>query len=221
VIGTKSETTGTVVLRHEMGHNFVRVGEEYDGGSVYSGVNAARSFGNLGWKEWLTEPNNVREEVATQLVQDYAWYDLAKGEYLIRFFSNGTASSWRLQISASGVEAEGSLKIALDGKPLNWTTGGTLDRTFFTWEVNEPLTKGFHELTFVQGLPPSTGGPIRQLCSVGMHEYAGEPLFRKNNEFIGAYPTWDINGRKTYRPTNEGCLMRNMLRTNFCPGKVN
>ena len=32
VIGTKSRTTGTVVLRHEMGHNFIDVGEEYDGG---------------------------------------------------------------------------------------------------------------------------------------------------------------------------------------------
>lgn len=30
VISTKSNRTGTVVLRHEMGHNFVRVGEEYD-----------------------------------------------------------------------------------------------------------------------------------------------------------------------------------------------
>jgi hypothetical protein len=28
VIGTKSHTTGTIVLRHEMGHNFVNVGEE-------------------------------------------------------------------------------------------------------------------------------------------------------------------------------------------------
>ena len=36
VIGTKSATTGTVVLRHEMGHNFINVGEEYDGGNVYN-----------------------------------------------------------------------------------------------------------------------------------------------------------------------------------------
>ena len=41
VIATESETSGTIVLRHEMGHNFVNVGEEYDGGSVYRGVNSA------------------------------------------------------------------------------------------------------------------------------------------------------------------------------------
>lgn len=32
MISTKSNRTGTVVLRHEMGHNFIRVGEEYDDG---------------------------------------------------------------------------------------------------------------------------------------------------------------------------------------------
>jgi hypothetical protein len=31
VIATESETSGTIVLRHEMGHNFISVGEEYDG----------------------------------------------------------------------------------------------------------------------------------------------------------------------------------------------
>lgn len=36
VIGTRSETSGTVVLRHEMGHNLINVGEEYDNGQVCS-----------------------------------------------------------------------------------------------------------------------------------------------------------------------------------------
>lgn len=35
VISTKSNRTGTVVLRHEMGHNFVYVGEEYDNGNTF------------------------------------------------------------------------------------------------------------------------------------------------------------------------------------------
>lgn len=37
-----------------------------------------------------------------------------------------------------------------------------------------------------------------------------------NETYISAYPTWDINGRKSYRPTNEGCLMRNMAERRFC-----
>lgn len=38
-----------------MGHNFVNVGEEYDNGQVYSGVNAARTLAAVGWRHWLSE----------------------------------------------------------------------------------------------------------------------------------------------------------------------
>jgi len=64
VISTKSSRTGTVVLRHEMGHNFVDVGEEYDNGQVYSGVNAAYSLATVGWKSWLSGEGAVKEERA-------------------------------------------------------------------------------------------------------------------------------------------------------------
>ena len=37
-------------------------------------------------------------------------------------------------------------------------------------------------------------------------------------EYIGAYPTWDIRGFKSLRPTNEFCLMRNMTSRSFCSG---
>jgi hypothetical protein len=33
---------------------------------------------------------------------------------------------------------------------------------------------------------------------------------------VGNYPTFDINGKKTWRPTNEGCLMRHMQEKTFC-----
>jgi hypothetical protein len=33
-ISTRSLTSGTKVLRHEMGHNFASVGEEYEGGNL-------------------------------------------------------------------------------------------------------------------------------------------------------------------------------------------
>ena len=49
VISTKSKTSGQVVLRHEMGHNFGVVGEEYDGGYAYSGANSVRSPYNIPW----------------------------------------------------------------------------------------------------------------------------------------------------------------------------
>jgi hypothetical protein len=43
-ISTRSRATGLMVLRHELGHNFGEVGEEYDNGYVYRGANASRSI---------------------------------------------------------------------------------------------------------------------------------------------------------------------------------
>ncbi|KAJ3267888.1 hypothetical protein HDU76_011566, partial [Blyttiomyces sp. JEL0837] len=76
-ISTRSETSGTIVLRHELGHNFISVGEEYDGGYVYSGCNADHSLHNIKWKHWLTDKGpKATEEKNVLRVQDYSWYDL-------------------------------------------------------------------------------------------------------------------------------------------------
>ncbi|KAJ3415593.1 hypothetical protein HDV05_004644, partial [Chytridiales sp. JEL 0842] len=218
-IATRSETTGTVVLRHELGHNFISVGEEYDGGYVYSGCNAAQSLNRIGWKHWLSEPDNIREEENALLVQDYSWYDLSKGPYKLRFNSTGKFQRWDMKISASGVESPGSLEVYLDGKRLDWTTSGLFDRSFYDWRsLDSGLSAGSHELEFRAGFPPATpSSPIRQLCSVTLHEYQAEPDYHFDNNFISAFPTFALNGRKTYRPTHEGCLMRNMTTTSFCP----
>lgn len=57
----------------EMGHNFINVGEEYDGGQVYRGVNSASSVNNVGWTHWLSDPANVKEESADILLSEYPW----------------------------------------------------------------------------------------------------------------------------------------------------
>ncbi|KAI9362932.1 IgA peptidase M64-domain-containing protein [Zopfochytrium polystomum] len=215
-ISTRSPTSGTVVLRHEMGHNFVSVGEEYDGGYVYSGCNAGHSLDKLPWKHWLTE-EHVREEQNVLRVQDYSWYDLAKGPYKIPFKSDGKFSRWNLKISASGVESPGSLEVYLDGERLGWNTTGLVDRGFHEWSFeNGGLSAGEHLLEFRQGFPSKTGSPIRQLCSVTLHEYQAEPHYHFDNNFYGAFPTYALNGKKSYRPTHEGCLMRNMTQETFC-----
>src|SRR5271169_1074700 len=54
VISTSSITSGTIVIRHELGHNLIPVGEEYDGGWVYSGVNSAHLLPPP-WTHWLTD----------------------------------------------------------------------------------------------------------------------------------------------------------------------
>ncbi|CAG7716672.1 unnamed protein product, partial [Allacma fusca] len=77
VISTRSNRTGTVVLRHEMGHNFGKVGEEYDYAIFrqYFGVNSAKTVESLGWTHWLS--GKAREERAVYRILAYPWADLA------------------------------------------------------------------------------------------------------------------------------------------------
>lgn len=174
---------------------------------------------SIGWKEWLTDPyENIKEEKAALLVQDYSWYDLDNGPYVIEFESEGM-DRWSLQISSSGMEADKSLEVFLNDEKLNWTSPKTLDRTFSTWDGTH-LRHGNHSLTFKAGPPASEpGAPIRQLCSVTMHEYAQEPDYhRDDTSFIGAFPVWNLGKKeKSYRPMDEFCLMRNMSSHSFCP----
>jgi len=195
------------------------VGEEYDGGSVYRGVNFASTL-NVGWRHWLTEPAvPVVSQDAAILVQNYAWYDLARGTYRIPFTSTGNYHRWLLRFTVSGCEVPGAIQIRLDGRILDWQTRGNLDRTFFTYYVEETLAAGSHMLEYQSMIPPPAGNPIRQLCSVTLHEYKRENSgFRFDNEYIGAYRSWRQGGALAgYRPTNEKCLMRNMSSEDFCP----
>jgi len=217
-ISTSSVTSGTTVLRHEMGHNFGQVGEEYDGGSSYFGANSATSVANLQWTSWLTTPGNRVAEQSVQRVQDYSWYNLASGPYTIRFTSDGTYARSYLIFSASGCEVSGAIRVTLDGVDIGWTpfSVGGLDRFFYPFFFNSGFSAGTHTLVFTQLTAPATDN-IRQLCNVNLHEYKAEPLFHFSNSFIGAYPTWNSAGRVSYRPDNELCLMRNMSSPIFCP----
>jgi hypothetical protein len=216
-ISTRSPTSATIVLRHEMGHNFGQVGEEYDGGQVYSGANSISSLSSITWKHWLTNPNQIREEKMAVTFTDHMWYDLKKGPYKIPFKTDGSYKRWMLSLSASGVDTNDSLNIILDGKPLEWKTNGVKDRTFYTWNSTEGLSAGKHEIIVKSGDNNFDGPIMKQLCHLDLMEYGDENEFQMNNEeVISAYPTWNSFGRKKYRPTNEKCLMRNMLSTKFC-----
>ncbi|KAF5360455.1 hypothetical protein D9756_004955 [Leucocoprinus leucothites] len=53
---TSSILNGPLVLRHELGHSIIDVGEEYDGGFAYFGVNAAHNASEpVPWDHWLSE----------------------------------------------------------------------------------------------------------------------------------------------------------------------
>ncbi|KAG4078335.1 hypothetical protein HA402_013045 [Bradysia odoriphaga] len=217
VISTKSNRTGTVVLRHEMGHNFVNVGEEYDNGQVYSGVNAAANLTIVEnkWGHWLTH-GTARAERAIFRLLEYPWADLELGQQTFTFTSDGLYSRWYLVVSVSAAGEEDSLEFVLDGEILPWQTRGYEDREFYDWFGDVGLSEGEHTFT-VRSKTSYTHPTIpRMLCSVNLHEFGNEDEFHIDNSVISAYPTWDVRRRVTYRPTNAGCLMRNMTHQELC-----
>jgi len=219
VISTKSERTGTVVLRHEMGHNFVNVGEEYDNGSAYRGVNSAANLTivQTKWGHWLTDHENVREERAMYRLLEYPWYDLSLGNQTFTFTSDGNYSRWLLDVTVSAAGEENSLEFILDGEVLPWETRGNDDREFYNWFSDEGLTAGEHTFSVSSLTTPTNVDIPRMICSVRLYEFGNEDEFHMDNHIISAYPTWDVQRRVTYRPTNAGCLMRNMTINEFCP----
>ncbi|GAO49400.1 hypothetical protein SAICODRAFT_100589 [Saitoella complicata NRRL Y-17804] len=215
-ISTRSKTSGTIVLRHELGHNLVEVGEEYDGGEVYEGVNSALNITRIPWAHWL-HPGEVKEQKSEQALHDYAWHDLTTGAYRKVFHSDSSFGRWFIRASASGVPDKQSLQVLLDGRELDWVETGNDDRCFLEWvqlDETKPLGQGFHVIEF-KSTPKENGRP-QQLCHIEVLQYGNEPDFTWEPDYIGAFPTFDSRGQKTIRPTNEGCLMRNMSRPTLC-----
>jgi len=56
----------------------------------------------------------------------------------------------------------------------------------------------------------------RMICSINIHEFGSDEEFHADNTYVSAYPTWSASGSKTFRPTNAGCLMRNMTHESLC-----
>jgi hypothetical protein len=191
-----------------MGHNFADVGEEYDGGSVYNGVNAARTVNNLGWTAWLS--GVAREERVMYRLLAYLWEDLNESDIKLDFTSDGTYSRWYMTISVTAAGEEDCLEFLLDGEILPWTSSGTDDRQFYDWYGDQGFSQGAHTLT-IRSKTNSTNPKIpRMVASVDLHEFGSDAEFNIDNDYISAYPTWSYINTKTFRPSNAGCLMRNM-----------
>ncbi|KAJ1514249.1 hypothetical protein HMI55_004031 [Coelomomyces lativittatus] len=239
VITTRSPTSGVMVLKHEMGHNFIQVGEEYDDGQVYNGVNSAKSLNEVRkWAQWMTPTkSNVSEEKLSRLLSDHVWRVLTphRPKWKKEFYSTGIFSRWFLRISLSGFVNDKDLEIRLDGKLLPWKSEGNLDRTFYEWYSTVGFTKGHHDIQInLLNFNLKTKVPT-QVCDLSLNEYGDEkechfslPKENKvmilgdkyakipNDEYIAAFPTWSYRNQKSYRPTNEYCLMRNMKSNNLC-----
>jgi hypothetical protein len=148
---------------------------------------------------------------------EYPWADLSRGEQSFTFNSDGNYNRWYLLVSVSAAGEADSLEFVLDGEVLPWASRGLDDREFYSWNGDEGFTSGRHTFS-VRSKTSSTNPDIpRMICSITLHEFGTEDEFHIDNTVVSAYPTWSVYGTKTFRPTNAGCLMRNMTHSEFCP----
>jgi IgA Peptidase M64 len=211
-ITTRSHNSGTMVLRHELGHNFGNVGEEYDGGQVYRGANHSRSA-DVPWQQWMDDDGKVHE--AESLARGYPWQNLSEGPVELDFrVPEGDDKGPKqigIDVSSVGWESPEDVEILIDGKPQKYQGVYTEDRSFFRLEDAQSLAAGRHKLTVIE--KKADGNNV--VASVRINAYPADYDFSPNQ--VGGFPTFNSNGSHVgYRPTHESCLMRNMRSTDFC-----
>ncbi|MCA9794973.1 MAG: hypothetical protein KC910_24360, partial [Candidatus Eremiobacteraeota bacterium] len=211
-ITTRSHNSGTMVLRHELGHNFGNVGEEYDGGQVYSGANHSHSS-NVPWDQWVN--GELKVESAQCLATSYPWKNLAEGPVQVNLnVPEGDQKGPRqigIDISSVGWETRDDVKILIDGEEQKYEGVYTNDRSFFRLNEAKDLSPGRHVLEIRQNV--EDGDNV--LAAVRVNAYPADYDFTADK--VGAFPSFNYAGRMVgYRPTHESCLMRNMRSTKFC-----
>ncbi|KAF7292550.1 hypothetical protein MKEN_01471300 [Mycena kentingensis (nom. inval.)] len=215
---TPSLANGALILRHELGHSIIKVGEEYDGGFAYFGPNAHTNLSKaVPWTQWLTDPSNLRVERSVMPMQDYAWTLLnTSAPWSVTFESSGQYARHLVRFSLSGIPEAADLRVDLDGADLGWRPrpGIGVDRSFYDIARDGGLTPGPHTLTFTLLNPARE--PAAQMCSAEILEFGDEHEFVSTPGHYSLYPTYSLANATTYRPTNEDCLMRIVTTPNFC-----
>ncbi|KAJ3853585.1 IgA peptidase M64-domain-containing protein [Lentinula lateritia] len=222
---TSSILNGPQILRHELGHSIIPVGEEYDGGFAYFGVNAYHNASEpVPWAHWMAEKKEKdlkctppRIERSVMPIQIYPWTLLnTSSPYTSTFTSSGSFPRYIVRFSLSGLPEETDLRVELDGKNLGWKpkVGLGVDRWHYDIKLGQGLTGGAHELSFVL-LNEAREGEA-QLCSAEVLEFGSEKEFVSAPGYYGIFPTYSDTNETSYRPTNEDCLMRIVTTPNFC-----
>ncbi|KAL1748170.1 IgA peptidase M64-domain-containing protein [Schizophyllum fasciatum] len=221
---TPSKANGASILRHESGHNIIKIGEEYDGieDGGYFGRNTLLSLDDpIPWAPWLTDPTSngtrPRVERAAMPLQNYAWALLnASAPFAQAFTSPGTYASWLARFSLSGIPAAADARVEVDGRDLGWAPheGIGMDRYFYDVRGEGPLREGEHEVRFTL-LNASLEGAA-QLCSVEIIEYGDAEEFHAEPGYYGLFPSYTDTNTVAYRPTNDDCVMRQVTTPNYC-----
>jgi hypothetical protein len=210
-ITTRSLESGAIVLRHELGHNFGNVGEEYDGGQVYSGANSTRSATTPPWAHWVNGRSRTYE--MKMLDGQYVWKNLAEGPVRSTFEfpqPSGKGAYWfEVQFSSVGWASPDDVVVVLDGQPVSIEGKYTVDRSFFKIKPDRSLAPGRHTLEI------RNGSIDRDNVLAFANVYAYEADYAFDGTY-GAFMTYDTYGSVSYRPTHEHCLMRDMTTPHFC-----
>jgi hypothetical protein len=211
-ITTRSVESGAIVLRHELGHNFGAVGEEYDGAQTYYGANHSSSVTYLKWPHWVNSPGTAHD--MRLLSGEYVWTNLSSGAFTttFEFPANGTQGPWWFEIllSSVGWQTPDDVSVFLDGQPVRYTGRYTDDRSFFQVERTQSLAPGTHRLEIRENI--HDGNNVLAFAQV----YAYERTYDFSGA-IGAFPTHASPGQRSgFRPTHSACLMRDMTVSNFC-----
>jgi hypothetical protein len=206
-ITSRSRVSGPIVLRHELGHNFSNVGEEYDGGQVYSGANFSRT--GREWSHWRKNPASAERHEAKFVFGAYIWKELTK-PFVQDFYTDETMALFSLKISSVGWAKEGDVEILLDGTPLKIDGDYTRDRSFFD---SEPfaIKAGNHQLI----IRSNGNNPEHVLAFANGYAFPADYDFYSGE--VKAFNNFNESERMVgYRPTENSCLMRNMLLKTFC-----
>ncbi|MCB0394889.1 MAG: hypothetical protein KDD25_10025, partial [Bdellovibrionales bacterium] len=139
-ITTRSIESGSMVLRHELGHNFGNVGEEYDGGYVYQGANFD-SHREAHWKYWNSRNYQVFDSKI--LSGDYVWQDLKNNPYRAKFQVPTGDYFVQGQVSTVGWSTAEDVHVSLDNSIVDLDGLFTDDRSFFYFE-RHGLVPGEH-----------------------------------------------------------------------------
>ena len=176
-------TGGThAVNRHELGHSVIEVGEEYDGGFGYFGVDAAQNLSEpVPWAHWLSPTStasaapSVRSERAVMPLQDYAWTMLNTSvPWSTNLSASGLYARHLVRFSLSGLPDASDLSVELDGEDLGWTPRKNigLDRWHYDVYRDGGLEDGIHEVKFTLKNKEREG--VAQMCSVEILEFGDE-----------------------------------------------
>lgn len=204
-ISTRSIRSGMTVLNHELGHNFGEVGEEYDGGQVYAGANSASDAKAAQWSYWRNDNTNYS---AKFLSGNYIWQNLKNNPYKTNFKTQAN-ETLGLELSTVGWSSPDDVYVSVNGKKLDLGTNYHEDRNFYVLD-NLETQIGSNTLEVREN--KADGDNVLATAFL----YAYPQGFNFDKKTIASFATYNDYGGKTYRPTHDGCLMRNMKLTHFC-----